>query len=346
MAADPDIPEPDRRGDLPHPRDSFQLIGQAQAEQAFLAALNHGRLHHAWLIQGPEGIGKATLAYRIARYVLAHGNRPTSNLDVPADHPVSRQISSQGHPDLLVLRRPYDLKDKKLRTVITVDEVRRAGQFFSKTAGAAGWRVAIVDCADDMNPGAANALLKTLEEPPPQGLFLVITHAPGGLLPTIRSRCRPLQLKPLSPGDISVLVQRLVQDIKLEDLDLLIDLADGSAGRAMSLGAEKALDLYRDMNAMLSQLPKLDLAALHSFAGRFDRAGEEGGQQFKLIGDLLAQWLLRKVRSLAADGAGGLDRWVELWDKSARLLERADSVNLQRKQVLLDLFLAMQTAAR
>ncbi len=197
-----------------------------------------------------------------------------------------------------------------------------------------------------MNPGAANALLKTLEEPPPQGLFLVITHAPGGLLPTIRSRCRPLQLKPLSSGDIALLVQRLVPDIKPQDLDLLIDLADGSAGRAMSLGAEKALDLYREMNAMLSQLPKLDLAALHAFAGRFDRAGEEGGQQFKLIGDLLAQWLLRKVRGLAHDGAGGLDRWVELWDKSARLLERADSVNLQRKQVLLDLFLAMQLAAR
>ncbi len=345
MADPSNLPEPDRRGEFPHPRDTLNFWGQDQAEQAFTTALSHGRLHHAWLIQGPNGIGKATLAYRIARYILAHGDRPTDSLDMDSGHPVVRQIAARAHPDLLVLNRPYDLKDKKLKSVITVDEVRKVGQFFSKTAGAGGWRVAILDCAEDLNNAAANALLKTLEEPPGRGLFLLISHAPGGLLPTIRSRCRALPLTPL-PDDVVVrLVQKLMPSVSEDDLTLAIDLAEGSAGKALSLASDRALILYREMNDLLSALPKLDPQALHSFADKIARPGDDG-DQFRLTGDLLSQWLVRMTRQRARSGARGLDRWVEVWDKTARLFERADAVNLSRKQVLLDVFLCLQSAAR
>jgi len=345
MADPADLPEPDRRGDFPHPRQTLNFWGQQAAEDAFISALAHGRLHHAWLIQGPPGIGKATFAYRIARYILAHGNRPSDNLDVSPDHSVVRQISARAHPDLLVLNRPYDHKEKKLKSVITIDEVRRAGQFFSKTAGAGGWRVAILDCAEDMNNASANALLKTLEEPPGKGLFLVISHAPGGLLPTIRSRCRALPLIPLADDIVRRLVQNLLPSIGDDDLDLLVDLAEGSAGKALSLAGDRALNLYREMSDLLAALPKLDPQALHSFADKIARPGDDG-DQFRLTGDLLSQWLVRQTRRKAREGARSLDRWVEVWEKTSRLFERADAVNLSRKQVLLDVFLGLQTAAR
>src|SRR3954470_15143989 len=182
--------------EVPHPRRVYELQGQAGAETAFEAARARGRLHHAWLLTGPEGVGKATFAYRAARRLLGAQADPTYGiLGVDPQHPVARQVAARSHPDILVLER--EGPDGKARRVIPVDEARRLAEFFSKSPASAPHRVAIVDAADDLNPNAANAILKTLEEPPPRGVLLMVSHAPGRLLPTIRSRCRRLAFQPL-----------------------------------------------------------------------------------------------------------------------------------------------------
>src|SRR5262249_40532591 len=187
----------------PFPRETTVLYGHADAERALLAAYRGARFPHAWLIGGRSGIGKATLAYRMARFVLAHPDpaaaavQEAQTLEIPADHRVARQVGAQGHSDLLVLERTVNEKTGKLFTVIRVEDVRRTVPFFGSTAGEGGWRVCIVDCADELQyPQAANALLKILEEPPANALLLLVSHAPARLLPTIRSRCRRLMLRP------------------------------------------------------------------------------------------------------------------------------------------------------
>ena len=182
-----------------HPRHRQHLVGHEDAENHLLGAYHSGRFHHAWLISGPQGIGKATLAYRLARYLLRYPDyktAPESTLDVPAGDTVAAQVSARSHPDLLVVQR--GVEKGKLKAGITVDSGRKAADFFSKTAGAGGWRIAIVDVADEMNTAAANSLLKTLEEPPERSLFILVCHDHGRLLSTIRSRCIELPLAPLT----------------------------------------------------------------------------------------------------------------------------------------------------
>jgi DNA polymerase III subunit delta' len=206
-----DIPESDRIPGAPHPRVTPQVFGHDAAEARILDAFNAGRLHHAWLISGPEGIGKATLAWRIARFLLTAPDResglfgapePVVSLDTDPDHPVARRVAALSEPRLFLLRRPWDDKTEKLKQDIPVDEVRRMKGFFQLTATEGGPRVALIDAADDLNPSGANALLKLLEEPPPETTFLIVTHRPSGLLPTIRSRCRDLRLSPLAAPDL------------------------------------------------------------------------------------------------------------------------------------------------
>jgi DNA polymerase-3 subunit delta' len=199
---------PCRAFHLPHQRNV--LIGHGETETSLLEAYRSERLHHAWILGGPKGIGKATLAFRY-RQVCSGAIRTGSgrkrrwlqDLSVPEDHPVVRQVAAGGHPNILHLRRPWDDKGKRFKADLPVDEVRRTVSFFGTTASARAWRVCIVDAADDMNASSANALLKILEEPPERCLFLVLSHAPGRLLPTIRSRCRRLDLAPLSETDIA-----------------------------------------------------------------------------------------------------------------------------------------------
>ena len=182
--------------DVLRPRETAALFGHDAAERALLDAFKGGRIPHAWLIGGPPGIGKATLAYRLARFVLAHPDpkapavQNATSLAVAADNPVARRIAAQAQGDLLVLERVINEQTGKLYTVIRVDDVRRAVPFFGSTAGEGGWRIAIVDAVDDLQREGANALLKVLEEPPARTLLLLVSHAPGRELPTIRSRCR------------------------------------------------------------------------------------------------------------------------------------------------------------
>lgn len=358
-----DQPESDRLAGLPHPRETQRLIGHEAAEAELRASFLSGRMPHAWLLAGPPRIGKATLAYRFARFVLAHGGRGQmgegpvgaaeaagGGLDLPPDHPVFRRVAAQSHGELLVLRRPWDARAKRLKANLTVDEMRRLQPFFGMSASEGGWRVCIIDSADEMNTSAANALLKTLEEPPTRALLLLVCHAPHRLLPTIRSRARLLRLRPLAGAEVVQVLTGQRPDLTPEAARALARLAEGSPGRALALASAGGLDLYRDLVGLLADLPALDPVAAHLLAERV------GGERFELFAELLDLWLLRLLRGAARGqemaevvpgegrplarlgGLADLDRWVELWEKVTRLVAEAGALHLDRRSVALTLF--------
>ncbi|MDQ0315869.1 DNA polymerase III subunit delta' [Amorphus orientalis] len=343
--ADDPPPEPDQVGDWPVPRHQTVLHGHHQVEEDLIAAYRGGRLHHALLLTGPEGIGKATLAFRFARFVLAHPDPADPALDsatdlsIPETHPVFRQVATGAHPGLLHLRRPYDDKTKKFRGEITVDEVRRIVPYFGSTSAHGGYRIVIVDVADDLNVNAANALLKSLEEPPRQALFLLVCHVPGRLLPTIRSRCRRIDLRPLSGDQMKSALVGMGAD-KAHDseaVDVAADLADGSLRRALTLLEAGGVGLQHAVTDILSNLPRLDEAALHRLADRTSGPGSDA--TFDLLVDLVSDWLSKKVRADATtQPPAALAGWAEVWEKTAHAVGVAEAFNLDRKQVVLNLF--------
>jgi DNA polymerase III subunit delta' len=322
--------EPDRVEGQAHPRETYDLVGQDAPLARAARAVRSGRPPQAWLIAGPPGIGKATLAYRIARYLLRHGATAAGadDLSVPRNDPVSRQIEAQAHPGLLVLRRRENDRGK-LKSVLDVDEVRRLGGFFGLTAEAGGWRVAIVDSADEMNDNAANALLKILEEPPARGLLILISHAPGRLLPTIRSRSQRLDLKPLDETVLSAALGRLLPDVNGEDRAVLARLSEGSLGLALRLSGEEGLRLARDAETLLDTRGAPDPGAVLALAERVARSN--GLRQF---GEFLAQAISRRIRARAHDGKTD-ERGVELWQQVNALYERATGLHLEPRQTIL-----------
>ena len=353
------------------PRANPELLGHEAEEKVFLDAWNSGRLAHAWLICGRKGIGKATLAYRIARFVLAGGGEGgglfgggPDSLELRPDHPVFRRVSSSGHADLKVVERGWsDDKKTRLRTEIVIDDVRGIGSFMSMTPAEGGWRVVIIDAADDMNRNSANAVLKVLEEPPRNALMLLTSHSPGRLLPTIRSRCRRLTLQPLAEQNVVGLLTRFRPELDGADITALSRLGEGSIGKAMGLAAEGGLTLYRDMIGLLETLPKLDVPALHAFADRVGRADADAA--WRTVTELLGWWLARLIQVGGRQGQGmsevvtgegavmarllaaaSLEQWLDVWEKVTALFARADSVFLDRKQVLLTAFLAVERLSR
>jgi DNA polymerase-3 subunit delta' len=356
--------------ELPSPIANPNLIGHAAAEATFLDAWSSGRLAHAWLITGPRGIGKATLAYRIARFVLAGGGQgglfggPTS-LDIPADGALFRRIAANGHADLKAVERSWsDDKMTKRSSEILVKDVRDVGSFMALTPAEGGWRVVVIDAADEMNRSSANAILKVLEEPPKRALMLLVSHSPGRLLPTIRSRCRRLNLRPLTDSQVIDLLHEARPDLNDADAAALAQLAEGSIGRALALGGEGGLELYRDLVKLLTSLPKLDIPALHGFADKVSGRSVEQGDSFRTVTELLTWWLARLVRAGGRASqppevvpgesmvmsrllrAGSLEQWVEVWEKVSHLFARAEAVNLDRKQVVLEAFLMVERLAR
>ncbi|TAJ73207.1 MAG: DNA polymerase III subunit delta' [Phenylobacterium sp.] len=328
--------------EVPHPRDVHELQGQAVAEEAFEAARARGRLHHAWLLTGSEGVGKATFAYRAARRLLGAPSYPANGvLGADPEHPVSRQVAARSHPDLLMLER--EGPDGKARKVIPVDDARRLAEFFSKSPASAPHRVAIIDAADDLNVNAANAILKTLEEPPPRGVLLMVSHSPGRLLPTIRSRCRRLAFQPLGIEAAAAFVSARA-DVNPEEALRLAHMADGAPGQALSLAAANALAMDDAARDLLSELPKIDETRALSISEKF--RGGEGQAQFNLLFDRLADRVRRLTLDQAAQGYGRLDRWAQAWETLQRLPREVEALNLDRADALFTALTELRQAAQ
>jgi len=312
MSEAAEIPEADAVAGYRRPRDTLELVGQDGAIADFESAWRTGRLHHAWLLRGPWGIGKATLAYRIARALIAQpgpneggflGTPETSathSLDTPADCPVQTRISAGAEPRLLVLRREYLLDKKRFQTRIVIDNVRRVRQFLGLSAADGGWRVIIVDPADEMNHNSANALLKFLEEPPARTIFLLVCHAPAGLLPTIRSRCRTLDLSPLGPADLSHALTGAGAQVPQGDAQALAELSAGSAGTALELIAGDGVALYARLAGLARGGDRIDRPAMMELA-EFSAARGAAGRYAMVLS--LIQTLIARLARAAASGA-------------------------------------------
>lgn len=329
-----------------HPREAQHLFGHAEAERILLEAYRGGRLPHAWLIGGPRGIGKATLAYRMARFVLAHPdpNAPAvqsaRSLEVDPEHPVARRMAVQAQGDLLVLERT--LNDKgKLRQDIAVDEVRKTVSFFGSTAGEGGWRIAIVDAVDELNAAGANALLKIIEEPPPRALLLLVSHARGTVMPTIRSRCRVLDLRPLSTPDVAQAVASAVGRETDAEVMAAAALADGSVGRALAMLDGPALALRERLREMLERLPEVDPMALH---GLGEAMGGVDPQPLATFVDSVNGWL--SARLGMHEEPGQMDRIAEVWDKVNRTAGEVREFNLERKPLVFSVFALLSETTR
>lgn len=328
---------------MTHPRDVFDYEGGEGVEQAFLGALGRGRLHHAWLLTGAEGVGKATFAYRAARRLLGARPDPSHGLlgASPSD-PVSRQISARSHPDLMVLERETD--DGKPRRNIPVDEARQLPEFFAKSPASAPYRVAIIDAVDDLNVNAANAVLKTLEEPPPRGVVFLVSHSPGRLLPTIRSRCRRLAFPPWTEARAAAFVARR-SEVSIEDATALARMARGAPGRAMELAKSGALAADRAAHDLLRKLPQLDEAAMLGIADGF--RGPEGQARFNLMLERLADQVREMaLRSASAGETAGLYRWAESWSRLVDLPGEVEGINLDRADAFISAMGELRAAAR
>lgn len=328
--------------EVPHPRAVFELQGQSEAEAAFEAARARGRLHHAWLLTGPEGVGKATFAYRAARRLLgAPGEPELGVLGADPHHPVSRQVAARSHPDLFVLER--EGPDGKPRRGIPVEEARRLGEFFSKSPASAPHRVAIIDAADDLNPNAANAILKTLEEPPPRGVLLMVSHAPGRLLPTIRSRCRRLAFQ--APGvELAAAFVRDRTSADPEEAMRLAQMAGGAPGRALALAAAQALVVDDAARDLIEALPHVDETRALALTERF--RGGEGAAQFALLFDRLAERVHDVTVARAGQPGARLDLWAQAWETLRRLPREVEGLNLDRTDALFTALAELRQAAR
>lgn len=368
---------------LPSPRVNPNLVGHDEAEADFVSAWNGGRFAHAWLISGAKGIGKATLAYRIARFVLSDGGNtdakdkgvaavsadgglfgdelPTdiadavddtavdSPLYMDEDTPFFKRIASGGHADLTVIEKEYNEKTKKMRTEIVVDGVRGLSDTFYMTSAEGGWKVAIVDSADDMNVSSANALLKLLEEPPERSLIILLAHNPGRLLPTIKSRCRRLTLKPLSDDNVSDLLDRYLNNIegeppmlKPDEISTLTSLADGSIGRAVDIYKSGGLSLYKDMVAILgSGSPD----KINSFSDKIAKSDESFDTFFDLLLAHIAKNIVKSPKQDDFDivDAAILNRQIDIWEKIKAVYASAKAVNMDKKQSVMDVLFLLNS---
>jgi len=335
-----------------HPRRTTELIGHTSAEVILAKAARSGRLHHAWLFAGPKGIGKATLAHRFARFLLAGGEHGTAgDLAVPLNDPMTKISLEGAHPGLRTLEPEWDPKTKRLKGSITVDGVRGLHSFFGLTGSKNSWRITIVDSADQLNRNAANALLKMLEEPPSRALLLLVAHAPNSLMATIRSRCTKLRLLPLSPDELLTVLAQQEIVISTSETSLIARLSEGSPGRAIALAGGGGLDAYRGLFRLLQGMPKLDAKSLHSLA---DGAAKKGNEAlFSLTGGLLEGLIARLIQFKATGGGepgelpeegelfgelaqrANLDQWIGLWEKVGELFRRTEAINLDRKQAVL-----------
>lgn len=366
--SDDDLPEADRADGAPHPRHTEQVFGQDAAEATVLTALNGGRRHHAWLITGPRGVGKASFAWRLARYLRTEEDsgpglfgdpEPIASLDVSPEHPVARRMAALADPGTLLIRRAWDSDRKKLKAQITVDDVRKLNSFFGLSATDGGSRVVIVDSADEMNSAAANALLKVLEEPPAKAVLLLVSHQPARLLPTIRSRCRTLRCAPLAPDDLGHALTQAGVDVP--ETGALSELAGGSPGDALRLINGGGADIYRDIVALFASMPQLDRSAARRFADAATARGAEAKLALSLR--LLDLALVRLARSAAGHAPAAeaapkerdtftrlaavpAQKWADLQQTLSERLGHGMAVNVDPASLVMDALLQINEAAR
>ncbi|MEM1375306.1 MAG: DNA polymerase III subunit delta' [Pseudomonadota bacterium] len=366
-----DLPEPDTQPGAPHPREAARLFGQDAAERAFLDAFNTGRLHHGWMLTGPKGIGKATLAWRIARFLLAtppeddgglFGAPPApETLDIDAEHPVARRMAARSEPGLFALTRSRVESTGRMSRDIRIEDVRRLRGFFAMSAADGGRRVVIVDAADEMNQSAANAILKLLEEPPANAVLLLIAHQPSRLLPTIRSRCRVLRCEPLGEADLAAALAQA--GIAASDPQAVAALAAGSAGAAVRLETEGGAALYGALLSLISTLPRLDRVAAGKLAEAVSGRGRE--EKLTLLLDLLDIALARlartgvtgppmpeaapdeakALRALSPDPASGR-KWASHAQSLSERARRGAAVNRDPRSLIFDTLLKLEEGAR
>lgn len=366
-----DLPEPDRIPGAPHPRETSRLFGQEAAEAEFLKAHAQGRVHHAWMLTGPKGVGKATLAWRIARFLLAApaddgglfgAPPPPASLDTPDDDALARRLRALAEPRAWLLRRGPNEKETALSQFITVDEVRKMKSFFALSAADGGARVAIIDAVDEMNTAAANALLKLLEEPPPQAVFLLVAHQPARLLPTIRSRCRELRLAPLAPEALGQALSQAGGAVDPQAATALAELAAGSVGEAFRLTNLDGLETYAGLVELFGSLPRLDRSRALTLAEAASARG--AAETFDLVLSLIDLFLARLARAAAtrqtppeaAPGEAALFArlapspatarpWADLAQTLSLRARRGKAVNLDPAALLMDTLLKIDETA-
>lgn len=335
------LPEADRIEGCPHPRETFSLLGHQTAERIFIKSILGERLHHAWLITGVKGVGKATLAYRMARYLLGASQLLNDGLDFSPDDPISQRIASMGHGNVFVLRRPYDQKTKKLRSEIPVSEARALKDFLSQKPSESGWRIVIIDSMDEMNRNAENAILKSLEEPPEKTMFFLICSNPGRLLPTVRSRCVNLRLLGVEPDQIRLWLKQF-RDFDADILDAAVKLSRGGPGRAFALceSADNVLiPLSRYISSLTHTADRVDVKISQTLARNDQRANRlmfwqclsdllEAQAHFTVSGTWQSAFKPFPVSKPA-------ETWVKLSSRMRELAGQSEGLNMDHVSVIM-----------
>jgi DNA polymerase-3 subunit delta' len=370
MAAEEPLPDPTQLDGAPHPRETHTLYGHSAEQAEFLQSYNSGRLHHGWLLTGPQGLGKATLAWRLALFLLATPDEdggmfaapaPTT-LDIASDHPVARRILAGSEGRLFHLKRGPNDKATALSQIISVEEVRKMKSFFAMSAADGGRRVAIIDSVDEMNTASSNALLKLLEEPPEKVTFFLISHQPHRLLPTIRSRCRTLRLSALPPDDLAAALAQAGAETAPDQATALAELAGGSVGAAFRLTAQEGLEHYARLVDLFSALPRLHRGAMIRLADQM--VGKANADLFDLTLTLIDLFLARVARAGAtgqtppeaargeaavlarlAPDAWAAQQWAELAQNLGNRARQGKAVNLDPAALLMDMVLAIEATA-
>lgn len=367
------IPESDCLKTALHPRKTLELFGQNTAEHNFLTAYHSGRLHHAWLISGPQGVGKATLAWKITKFLLTQSvngaglfdppDHKSGTLNTPPDHPALQYIEHLTEPRVFLCRRAWDETAKRYKKDITISEIRALKTFFTLSAADGGWRIALIDAADDMNASAANALLKILEEPPEKTVFLLVSHQPQQLLPTIRSRCRMLRCEKLSTHD---LIQAL-QNAQIHTgniTDGFAELAEGSVGTAIRLLDSDGLKTYENFAHLIAQAPDINRSEALHLANQCSGKSNEAVYEMTIY---LIQRILARIVYFALKSSGHIQeiipkeadllmklspnlhitrKWADLSVKLSTKSLHARAVNIDPSHVILDILLTINETAK
>lgn len=327
------------------PRSNPDLIGHEEIEGYLLKEYLDGRMPHAIILAGAKGIGKATLAYRLAKFLFAQNNSNNSpeTLAVSSNNPAFRRVVSLGHADLLVVEREYDEKRERFKAEIPVDAARKVAPFLQKTSAEGGWKVVIIDGADSLNQNGQNAILKILEEAPKKSLLILTANQPGLFLPTIRSRCRVLSMNSLNREIMLSLLNKTIPSLSLEDKNILMEMGEGSIGTAIEFYRNDGIKLYKEISSMLSNLPKLDMVKLHELAEKLGKSSAETSYYMAI--NIILKFCENKIRAKSRNGLSEsyqeTSYFLNSWDKISALAKNIDKFNLDKRQGIMGAFLTL-----